>query len=103
MEKVINKYPDSVINSIILPAYNEETCLEDVVQSILEILHNSSIDNFEIIVVDDGSNDDTWNIIKKLSHKSQSVKGIRFSRNFGHQKCHSCRINVFQGRHDCYS
>ena len=74
----------SVDCSVILPVFNEEGCLETVLRRILGTLDTMKKD-YEVICVDDGSIDKTWNIITKISQSEKKVKGIKFQRNFGHQ------------------
>ena len=71
--------------SLIVPAYNEETSIPLFYNKTAEHLTQNKIldNNFEIIFVDDGSNDATWSRIKSLMKKDARVHGIRFSRNFG--------------------
>ena len=66
--------------SIVIPAYNEEKTLY---QNIIEIINHVDHLDYELILVDDGSKDETWNIITKLKEKYKNIKGIKFSRNFG--------------------
>ena len=68
--------------SIIIPSYNEEKMVLEVSNTIRGILDAQSI-KFEIIFVDDGSIDTTWQQIELVSTECSSVRGIRFSRNFG--------------------
>ncbi len=68
--------------SIVIPAYNEEKNILPLYQKICRVLNNLE---FECIFVDDGSSDNTFNEIKKISKKDKRIKGISFSRNFGHQ------------------
>jgi glycosyltransferase involved in cell wall biosynthesis len=76
--------------SIIVPAYNEAALLENSVERLLKI-ENQIIQRYtlakssNIIIVDDGSKDHTWSLIQKMHKKNNNVKGIHFSRNFGHQ------------------
>lgn len=67
--------------SVVLPAYNEQDALPAVVCSIATSLGSWS---HEIIVVDDGSHDETWRVVEGLRGE-YGVRGIRFTRNFGHQ------------------
>ena len=67
--------------SVVLPAYNEQDALSAVVCAIATSLGSWS---HEIIVVDDGSHDETWRIVEAL-RAQYGVRGIRFTRNFGHQ------------------
>ncbi len=68
--------------SIVIPAYNEEKNIKLIYKQIISALENFE---FECIFVDDGSKDNTFEEIKILSEKDKRIKGISFSRNFGHQ------------------
>lgn len=71
--------------SIILPIYNEEVNIPIIYSELISILEKASTHDFEIIFVNDGSRDHSWERIKNLTDKDPRVKGITFSRNFGHQ------------------
>lgn len=68
--------------SLIIPAFNEGTIIEQSISRIAEVARTIS-STYELIVVDDGSCDDTWQLIKQLHAQNQKIRGIRFSRNFG--------------------
>ncbi|MDO4173520.1 MAG: glycosyltransferase family 2 protein [Eubacteriales bacterium] len=68
--------------SIILPAYNEEEMICIAVETISGIMRRESI-LFEIVLVDDGSQDRTWEKIQEASAQQEHVVGLHFSRNFG--------------------
>ena len=68
--------------SVIIPAYNEEAMIEKTTNVIGELMTDAGIDS-EILFVDDGSRDRTWEIITAASAKNSMVRGIHFSRNFG--------------------
>ncbi len=70
--------------SIVCPAYNESDNLPELVKQISSNL-GSKI-NYELIIVDDGSTDQTISILKKLGVKNKRLKYISLARNFGHQK-----------------
>ena len=70
------------ILSVVIPAYNEELNIALCTKALREILLQERI-AYEIILVDDGSSDRTWEQIAKASEKDNHVCGIRFSRNFG--------------------
>ncbi len=76
--------------AIVIPAYNEESILNITIPIFLKELNKMisdqliSNDSF-ILIVDDGSSDKTWDIIKDFSKKYMSIKGIQQSRNRGHQ------------------
>lgn len=76
----------SSLISIIVPCYNEEESLPlfyDVIVKQAELMKNKFDTDFEFIFVNDGSRDNTLDIIKSLSQKDERVKYISFSRNFG--------------------
>ena len=68
--------------SIIIPLFNEEESLEELNEAIEKVVSNMDID-YEVIYIDDGSTDNSWNIITNLSETSFNLKGIKFLRNFG--------------------
>ena len=68
--------------SIVIPLFNEQESLLELNKTILEIVLSMKIE-FEIIYVDDGSTDNSWDIIKNLSKNSSYLIGIKFLRNFG--------------------
>lgn len=69
--------------SIIVPAYQEQDNIGSLVNEIKEVLTDEK--EWEIILVDDGSNDRTYERISMLHDKDSRVKGLRLTRNFGHQ------------------
>lgn len=68
--------------SIVLPAYNEEQMIEKTARTIARLMDNEDI-SYELVFVNDGSKDQTWERIKEASTNNSNVKGICFSRNFG--------------------
>ena len=68
--------------SIIIPLLNEQESLPELHQWIVKVMtsHNYS---YEVIFIDDGSSDNSWEIIEQLSNENSNVKGIHFQRNFG--------------------
>lgn len=68
--------------SVILPAYNEEKMIPAAAEVIARIMDESGI-NFELLFVDDGSRDETWDQICLASKKDRRIRGVHFSRNFG--------------------
>jgi glycosyltransferase involved in cell wall biosynthesis len=68
--------------SVVLPAYNEEAALPLVVAAIAAAAPQYDL---EILIVDDGSTDGTWRQIQLLRKAHPGVRGLRFTRNFGHQ------------------
>jgi len=68
--------------SIVVPVYNEQESLAVLHQEILAEMETVGM-QFEVVFVDDGSTDGSWQVIAELAGKYASVKGIRFRRNFG--------------------
>ena len=68
--------------SIVIPVYNEEESLELLYNSIINNLKNMNL-NFEIIFIDDGSSDNSWNVIKTISKKKTNLSSIKFRKNYG--------------------
>lgn len=73
------------IVSVVVPAFNEVANIPLLYQHISEVLQKMVSDDWELIIVDDGSRDTSWSAICNLSKKDQKIKGLRLSRNFGHQ------------------
>lgn len=74
--------PDGKLLSVIIPAYNEQDMISTTFNTVKKILDNAGI-SFEIVFVDDGSKDMTYENTRKLTLDHPEVKGISFSRNFG--------------------
>ena len=68
--------------SVILPSYNEEKMIPVAADTISGILERENID-FELLFIDDGSKDTTWENITRVAEKNAHVVGVHFSRNFG--------------------
>lgn len=84
--------------SIVIPCYNEEAVIPALYERLttaVSRLHSS----YEVVVVDDGSTDASWDLLSAISHKDRRWKTIRFSRNFGHQAALSAAL--FHATGDC--
>ena len=68
--------------SVVVPFYNEEESLTELNDWIYKVMESNHF-SFEIIYIDDGSTDGSWNIVKGLSVNYASVKALRFRRNYG--------------------
>lgn len=68
--------------SIVLPAYNEEQMIEKTAGTIAQLMRKENI-SYELVFVNDGSKDRTWDRILEASKNDFNVKGVCFSRNFG--------------------
>ena len=79
--------------SVIIPAYNSLKTIERSVQSVL----NQSFKNFEILVVDDGSNKKTKNFQKKIFRKDKKIRLFSSSKNYGVSRSRNLAINKAKG------
>lgn len=68
--------------SIVIPLFNEDESLAELHNGILKVMNDKAF-TYEIIFVDDGSNDNSWNVINTLKISNENVKGIKFQRNYG--------------------
>lgn len=68
--------------SVVVPAYNEAESLPELAEWIAKVCASSSI-NYELIVIDDGSTDDTWEVLRLITAMNGKVRAIRFRRNYG--------------------
>lgn len=73
------------IVSVVVPAYNEGRNIPLLYRQVAPILQQVVNDHWELIIVDDGSRDATWSAITALTSRDEKIKGVRLSRNFGHQ------------------
>ncbi len=83
--------------SVVVPCYNEEGNLEELYHRISAVCREMCGDDWELILVDDGSRDDTWKGIKALSSGDFRVVGVKLSRNFGHQTALSAGLELARG------
>lgn len=68
--------------SIVIPLYNEEESLPELEAWIRRVVAREQY-QYEIIMVDDGSNDGSWSVVEKLAQENPHIKGIKFRRNYG--------------------
>ncbi|MEP6684175.1 MAG: glycosyltransferase family 2 protein [Parafilimonas sp.] len=68
--------------SIVIPLYNEEESLPELCEWIIRVVNANNF-SYEIIMVDDGSTDSSWDVIEKISAVNSNIKGIKFQRNYG--------------------
>ena len=83
--------------SIVIPLYNESESLIELNEWINKSLISSGF-SYEIIYIDDGSDDQSWNIIEDIAKENNNVKGISFSRNFG--KSQALRVGFYESKGD---
>lgn len=92
--------------TIVVPCYNEEEVLlettkqlEDMVSAL--IAEKLASPSSRILYVDDGSTDQTWSLIEDFSQQHRFVKGLKLSRNFGHQKALLAGLEIARHQSDC--
>ncbi|WP_353227449.1 glycosyltransferase family 2 protein [Novosphingobium sp.] len=83
--------------SIVAPCYNEEACLDAFYHRAVAAASTVAGDDFEIVLVDDGSRDATWHIISNLAEYDPRVLALRLSRNHGHQLALSAGLDLCHG------
>lgn len=68
--------------SVVVPLYNEEESLPELCAWIKKVMDEHRF-SYEVILVDDGSKDDSWQVIEKISSSNPEISGIKFRRNYG--------------------
>lgn len=68
--------------SVVIPLINEEDSLKELYSWIVQVMNNNNF-SYEIIFIDDGSSDKSWEIISSLSNENSNVRGFRFQKNYG--------------------
>ena len=79
--------------SIVIPVFNAERSLEKLCAQLIAAIELIA-DDFEIILVDDGSVDQSWKVISKLTTGNEHIRGIKLSRNYGQQNALLCGIRA---------
>lgn len=82
--------------SIIVPLYNEEESLPKLFEWIERVMNENKY-TFEVIFVNDGSTDKSWEVIEKLQKKSANVRGIKFRHNYGKSPALYCGFRAAKG------
>ena len=83
--------------SIVISLYNEEESLTELVRWIEDVMGREGY-RYEIIMVDDGSVDGSWNLIKRLSAENENIRGISFRRNYGKSAALFHGFNAAEGK-----
>ena len=82
--------------SVIIPLFNEEESLPELYAWIERVMKANGY-SFEVIFVNDGSTDGSWQVIQRLGSESEHVKGIKFRRNYGKSPALYCGFKQAQG------
>jgi glycosyltransferase involved in cell wall biosynthesis len=82
--------------SVVVPLYNEEESLTELTDWIKKVM-DENLFSYEILLVDDGSTDNSWYFIEKLQSENRNIKGIKFRRNYGKSAALYCGFDLAQG------
>ena len=82
--------------SVVVPLYNEQESLPELVEWIDRGARENTL-SYEVIMVDDGSSDDSWQVVEQLKEKYPAIKGIRFARNYGKSAALYCGFAEAEG------
>ena len=82
--------------SVVVPIYNEEESLPELVAWIDRVAKANNL-TYEVIMVDDGSTDGSWGVVKELKAKYPAIRGISFVRNYGKSAALYCGFDMAQG------
>lgn len=83
--------------SVVIPCWNEAEVLAETHRHVSAVCKHGCPGDFEILFVDDGSTDDTWQIVGALAQADPAVRGIRLSRNHGHQLALTAGLDIASG------
>ena len=82
--------------SVVVPLYNEQESLPELVAWIDRVASQNSL-SYEVVMVDDGSSDDSWQVVEQLKAEYSSIKAIRFARNYGKSAALYCGFAAAEG------
>ena len=82
--------------SVVIPLLNEEESLQELYRWIAKVMQSNSYD-YEVLFIDDGSTDTSWNVIEELSKNHAEVKGIRFQKNYGKSQALDAGFELAKG------
>jgi glycosyltransferase involved in cell wall biosynthesis len=82
--------------SIVVPLYNEAESLPELLKWIKQVMEDNKF-TYEVILVDDGSNDGSWPVIEEIAKENPAVRGIKFRRNYGKSAALHCAFQASKG------
>ena len=83
--------------SIVVPLFNEEESLSELFTWIKKVMNKNDF-SFEVIFVDDGSKDKSWQVIEELAKENSSIRGIKFRRNYGKSAALNTGFQAAEGK-----
>jgi polyisoprenyl-phosphate glycosyltransferase len=87
--------------SVIIPSFNEEENIKELYERIVKVLDEININDYEIIFIENGSSDNSFNILKNINALNNKVKIVSFSRNFGYQNAILAGLEYSKKDHAC--
>ncbi|MBM7045209.1 glycosyltransferase family 2 protein [Rhizobium lusitanum] len=93
----MNQTPQKMLLSIVAPCHNEEEGLKEFCRRTVATARGAAGDAFEVVLVDDGSTDGTWEVIASLAQQTPQVLGVRLMRNHGHQLAATAGLAASRG------
>lgn len=82
--------------SVVVPLYNEAESLPELLKWINQVMDDNNF-TYEVILVDDGSNDGSWQVIEEIAKENTAVRGIKFRRNYGKSAALHCAFQASKG------
>jgi len=83
--------------SVVIPCYNEEAVMHELCRRVIAACCSLVGDRYELILVNDGSFDETWAILRELAHNDDRIVAVDLSRNYGHQLALSAGLSLARG------
>lgn len=93
---MVDMQRETIDISVVVPVYNEYESLPELESWIARVMHRNGF-SYEVIAVDDGSSDSSWETIGRLAESNPAVRGIRFRRNYGKSAALYCGFEAAQG------
>ena len=82
--------------SVVVPLYNEDESLPELVTWVDKVMGENNF-SYEIVLVDDGSTDQSWQVITQLKETFDTIKAVKFRRNYGKSAALNVAFEVTQG------
>ena len=82
--------------SVVIPLLNEEESLPELIAWLHRVMKENNY-SYEIVLVDDGSTDNSWKVIESLHADNQAIRGIRFRRNYGKSAALNAAFEIVEG------
>jgi len=83
--------------SVVIPCYNEEAAIHELYRRVTQVCRSQVGDRYELVLVNDGSFDETWAMLQELAHNDDRIVAVDLSRNHGHQLALSAGLSLARG------